>query len=150
MHRHSNISHWFHGTALFALIWIAVAPLGCASKPAPAFGGPVPQAIAPDRASAPSVPTNEKRFQLKVEMLQEEVTQLTRKVQASEQMYWGMMPAEWQVRVRAAKAEASQSAERIRYLEAMEALLARKLHSLQDEMKTYEAYQMSDPLVPRK
>ena len=46
--------------------------------------------------------------------------------------------------------DGTTASERMRYLEALETVLARKLRSLQEEVKTYEAYQMSDPLVPRK
>lgn len=150
MQMNPKISRYFHDALAFTLILAALLVVGCASKPAPAYADPVPTVSLPARATAPSVSPAERRLQSRIETLQEEVRGLSARVNASEQRYWGMMTSEWQDRVRAAKAKDATSAERTKYLEAMEALLSRKLRSLQDEMKTYEAYQMSDPLVPRK
>jgi len=146
----SNISRRFRGALALALILAALVVVGCASKPAPAHGDPVPTVVTPARALGATGSPAERRLQSRIETLQEEVRGLSARVNASEQRYWGMMTSEWQDRVRAAKAKDATSAERTRYLEALEDLLARKLRSLQEELKAYEAYQMSDPLVPRK
>jgi hypothetical protein len=135
---------------MLALLCLALANFGCASKSKVPTA--VPSEPAKERAvvALPGPSVSEKRLQLRIETLQEEVRGLSTRVDGSERAYWGAMPPTWQDKVRAAKAEASRPSERIRYLEALEAVLARKLRSLQDELRTYEAYQKSDPLVPKK
>jgi len=164
MHKPSNILRFCAGIPALTQILIALATGGCASKAQPKAAAPIYNGAAPDyidpspartgsaitRPATPPLDPAERRLQSRIETLQEEVRGLALKVEASERAYWGMMSADWQDRVRAARADGSRASERMRYLEAMETMLSRKMRSLRDEMKTYEAYQMSDPLVPRK
>jgi hypothetical protein len=164
MHKHSTLPRVCAGFSTLAMIWIAFASGGCASKASPKAAPPIYNGAAPDyidpspartgaavtRPATSPVEPAERRLQSRIETLQMEVRTLAVRVEASERAYWGMMPADWQEKVRAAKADGTRSSERMRYLEAMETVLSRKLRSLQEEMKTYQAYQMSDPLVPRK
>jgi hypothetical protein len=145
-----NLSRSFHGGLALALILFALAGAGCAHKQKIPTAVPSQPTTTSAARAASAASSSEKRLQLRVDMLDEEVRGLSARVAASEQTYWGMMSPDWQQRVRVARANGANSSERLRYLEAAEAVLSRKLRALQEEAKTYEAYQMSDPLVPRK
>lgn len=163
MQKDFNLPHVCVGLSAIAF-GLVLFTTGCASKAPPTAAAPIYNGAAPDyidssparvgaavsRPATPPLDPAERRLQSRIETLQEQVRGLALRVESSERTYWGMMSADWQEKVRAARADGSRAAERMRYLEAMETMLARKLRSLQDEMKTYEAYQMSDPLVPRK
>jgi len=145
-----NFSRSFQGGLALALILFALAGAGCARKQKIPTAVPSQPATSSAALTASTGSSSERRVQSRIESMQEEVRGLSLKVEASERAYWGSMPAEWQQKVRVAKTDGTTASERMRYLEALETVLARKLRSLQEEVKTYEAYQMSDPLVPRK
>jgi len=150
---HMNCSvlfHYSHGNLAFALALLALAAAGCSHQQKIPTAVPSQPSTTSAARAASEVSSSEKRLQLRVDTLDQEVRGFSARVAASEQAYWGMMSPEWQQKVRVARASGANSSERIRYLEAAEAVLSRKLRALQDEAKTYEAFQMSDPLVPRK
>ena len=109
--------------------------------------GPPLQAVTP--APPPEEATSEKRLQQKIDLMQEQIGLLSTRMDAMAKFHGPQMSPEWAEKVQAARAGASRPAERMRYLEATKALLARKLQALQAERKVYEEFELSDPSIPR-
>jgi hypothetical protein len=97
----------------------------------------------------PLVEPREKELQNQIDTMQEQVRTLTARTEAMAAFHAIRMGPKWVEKVKAAREEGSRPAERLRYLEAMKKLLARKLEALRDEMKVYEDFQASDPSIPR-
>jgi hypothetical protein len=95
------------------------------------------------------VDPREKELQGQIDLMQEQISALTTRTDALAGFHGGRMPPKWIEKVQAARAEASRPADRVRYLEAVKALLARRLQALRAEMKVYEEYEASDVSIPR-
>jgi len=137
------------GAIVFALASLLCAA-GCKHTP-PKSNTPVVDTQAPVIRSVPRAPVDprEREFQLQIESMQDEIRNLRVRTEAMAGVHGVRMTPKWVEKVKAAREKASRPAERIRYLEATKALLARQLEALRTEMKVYEEFQASDPSIPR-
>lgn len=142
------------GTLHLLLGFLLCAIVGCKhSEPAPPPKSKVPvtetQAPVAKRVPLPAEDPREKELQGQIDLMQEQTKILTSRTEALAAFHGLRMTPKWIEKVQAARADASRPAERMRYLEATKALLARKLQSLRAEMKVYEEYESSDAAIPR-
>lgn len=123
---------------------------GCRHGP-PKNTTPISETQAPvaKRTPRPDANPREKEFQAQIDLMQEQIKALAARTEALAQFHGLRMPPKWVEKLQAARADASRPAERMRYLEAAKALLARRLESLRSELKVYEEFQASDPTIPR-
>ena len=114
-------------------------------------GKSVSKTQAPPTKTAPRLVTDprEKEIQDQINVMQEQIGILTKRTETLAAFHGLQMGPKWVEKVHAARADASHPNERMRYLEATKALLARKLQSLRAEMKVYEEFEASDPAIPR-
>ena len=128
-------------------LWTMV---GCKHSP-PKNTTPVTDVQAPlvRNVSRPSVDSREKEFQQQIDAMQEQVAVLSARTESLARFHGLRMGPKWVEKVQAARDDASRPSERVRYLEATKALLARKLEALRTELKVYEEFQSSDPAIPR-
>jgi hypothetical protein len=138
------------GALAFPLVLFLWMTSGCKHAP-PKNTTPVTETQAPPVKSAlrPLVDPREKEAQNQIDSMQEEIRILTARTEALESFHRIRMGPKWIEKVQTAREEASRPAERLRYLEATKALLARRLQGLRAEMKVYEEFQSSDPAIPR-
>ncbi len=138
------------GALSFALVLFLWMTSGCKHGP-PKNTTPVTDTQAPTAKSAlrPLVDPREKEAQDQIDSMQEQIRILTARTEAMEKFHRVRMTPKWIDKVQTAREDASRPAERIRYLEATKALLARRLQGLRAEMKVYEEFQSSDPAIPR-
>jgi hypothetical protein len=146
-------THWISSRGAFFLtlglfLWTAT---GFKHGP-PKSKMPVPETQAPvvKSVSRPAVDPREKQFQEQIDSMQEQISALTARTDAMARFHGVRMGPKWVEKVQAAREEASRPSERMRYLEATKALLARKLQALRAEMKVYEEFELSDPAIPRR
>lgn len=149
-----NTKILFPRHALFlGLALVLSASAGCRHKPqTPAKSTmPVTEVQAPAVTSAPrsTVDPKEKRLQEQINLMQEQLGPMTARTEALARFYGSQMGPNWVGKVQRAREDASSESERLRYLEATKALLARRLNALRAEMKVYEEFAQSDPAVPR-
>jgi len=141
----------FRGALCLALVLSLWTTAGCRHA-SPKNTTPVSEIQAPiiKTVPRPSVDPREKEFQAQIDSIQEQIRILTARTEALAGFHSVRMGPKWVEKVQAARADASRPAERMRYLEAMKALLARKLQALRAEMKVYEEFESSDPSIPRR
>ena len=136
--------------ALGLMSWMAT---GCKHTPKapPKSTTPVPETQAPviKKITRPAEDPREKELQSQIELMQEQIKLLSARTEALAGFHGLRMPPNWIEKVQAARADASRPSERMRYLEATKALLARKLQALRNEIKVYQEFEASDPAVPR-
>ena len=127
-----------------------LAGAGCKHAP-PRNTTPLSETQAPLVADRPrpSDVLSEKRLQDQIDLMQEQIGIMSARTDALAKFHGTRMGPKWVEKVQAARADASRPAERMRYLEATKALLARKLQALQAERKVYEEFELSDPAIPR-
>lgn len=135
---------------LLAVGSLLLASPGCQHAP-PRNTTPLSETQAPLVADRPrpSEALSEKRLQGQIDMMQEQIGIMSARTDALAKFHGTRMGPKWVEKVQAARAEASRPSERMRYLEATKALLARKLQALQAERKVYEEFELSDPSIPR-
>ena len=138
------------GALSCALCLLLCTTWGCKHAP-PKITTPVTETQAPAVTSAlrPLVDPREKEAQEQINSMQEQIATLTARTEALARFHGIRMGPKWIEKVQSAREEASRPAERMRYLEATKALLARRLQALRAEMKVYEEFQASDPSIPR-
>ena len=127
------------------------AAAGCRHETEPPkITTPISETQAPlVKRPARAVDSRERELQLQIENMQEQIKVLTARTEGLAGFHSVRMGPKWDAKVEAARAGASRPDERMRYLEATKALLARKLQALRAEMKVYEDYEASDPAIPR-
>ena len=135
---------------LLAVGSLLLASPGCQHAP-PRNTTPLSETQAPLVADRPrsSEALSEKRLQGQIDLMQEQIGIMNARTDALAKFHGTRMGPKWVEKVQAARADASRPSERMRYLEATKALLARKLQALQAERKVYEEFELSDPSVPR-
>ena len=135
---------------LLAVFSLLLAGPGCQHAPS-RNTTPLSETQAPLVADRPrpSEALSEKRLQGQIDLMQEQIGLMSARTDALAQFHGTRMGPKWVEKVQAARADASRPSERMRYLEATKALLARKLQALQAERKVYEEFELSDPSVPR-
>ena len=133
--------------ALGLFLWMTSA---CKHTP-PKNTTPVTETQAPPVKSAlrPLVDSREKEAQDQIDSMQEQIRALTARTEVLSRFHGIRMSPKWIEKVKTAREGASRPSERMRYLEATKALLARRLEALRTELKVYEEYQASDPSIPR-
>jgi hypothetical protein len=145
-----NINRFLSRHALFLALGLFLWTTAGCKHTAPKNRTPVTETQAPETARArSSVDPSEKRFQQQIDLMQDQIRTLTAQTDALARFHGAQMGPKWVDKVQAVRAEASRPSERIRYLEATSALLARKLQSLRAEMKVYQEFEASDPAIPR-
>jgi hypothetical protein len=107
------------------------------------------QAAPAKSVSRPTEDPAEKRLQDQITSMQEQIGPLTERTEAMARFHGAAMGPKWVEKVQAARANASRPSERIRYLEATKALLARRLEALRAELKVYQEFESSDPAIRR-
>lgn len=147
-----NINRISSRCALVFTLGLFLCTSGCKHNPAPKKSTmPVTDVQAP--TAKPElrllVEPREKELQNQIDTMQEQIRILTARTEAMAAFHAIRMGPQWVEKVKAAREEGSRPADRMRYLEAMKTLLARKLEALRDEMKVYEDFQASDPAIPR-
>lgn len=145
--------HSLRVAGCLALGLLLLSAVGCKSTPKspPKNTTPVTDTQAPSvrEALRPMTTSEEKRMQDQIDAMQDQIRVLGARTDALATSYGALMSPQWRNKVLDARAGASRESERLRYLEATKALLARRLQSLQAELKVYEAFQLSDPSAPR-
>ena len=138
------------GTPWVAMSLMLCLGTGCHHDPARSTL-PVSEVQAPAVKAAPRpvADSAEKRLQDQINRMQEQIGTLTARTEALARFHGPRMGPNWIEKVQAAREQASRPAERERYLEATRALLARKLQSLEAELKVYQEFEASDPAIPR-
>lgn len=133
---------------IFVLAMFLGAGAGCKSSARPSAP---PVAKAPPDVVVKKVVTDsrEKRLQEQIGLMQEQIGPLTARTEALARFHGSQMGSKWVDKVQAAREDASNLSERLRYLEATKTLLARKLNALRTELKVYEEFELSDPTIPR-
>jgi hypothetical protein len=133
--------------ALGVFLWTTT---GCKHEPLKSKM-PVTDVQAPVAKSAlrPLAEPRETELQNQIEGMQEQIRTLTARTEALGNFHGLRMGPKWVEQVRTAREGASRPADRVRYLEATKALLARKLQALRAEMKVYEEFESSNPANPR-
>jgi hypothetical protein len=146
MNTHSILWRTALSLALGSSLWMS----GCKHGP-PKITTPVTDVQAPmiKSVSRPAVDPKEKQFQEQIDLMQEQIRSLAARTEALARSHGVRMGPKWVEKVQAAREEGSPPADRIRYLEATRALLARKLQALRAEIKVYEEFESSAPTVPR-
>lgn len=132
---------------------VLLATGGCKhrEKGVPKPATPVTETQAPVKKIAPSsFDLREKQLQGQIDSMQEQIRVLTARTEALAGFHRVRMGPKWVEKVEKARADASRPSERMRYLEATQALLARKLDALRAEMKVYQEFESSDPSIPRQ
>ena len=137
--------------SVLGLILWAVAGCKHREKKVPRPTTPVTetQAPVPRNVSRSSADSRERELQGQIDAMQEQIRALTARTEALAGFHRVRMGPEWVEKVEAARADASRPSERMRYLDATKALLARKLEALRAEMKVYQEFELSDPSIPR-
>jgi hypothetical protein len=128
-------------------LWMMV---GCKHSP-PRSTTPVTETQAPTAKSAlrPLIDPRERELQEQIDLMQDQIKALSARTEALARFHGLRMGPKWVAKVQAAREEASRPTERIRYLDATKALLARRVQALRTEMKVYEEFESSDPAIPR-
>jgi TolA-binding protein len=132
--------------ALCLFLWMAS---GCKHTP-PKNTTLVTETQAPTVKSVlrPLVDPREKEAQEQIDSMQEQIRTLAARTEVLHRFHRIRMSPKWLDKVQATREEASRPAERMRYLEATRALLARQLQALRAEMKVYQEFEASDPAIP--
>ena len=139
-----------NGALMLAAGLVLMGGVGCKHRP-PRNTTPVSETQAPLVATPPreTTRTSEKKLQGQIDLMHEQIGIMTDRNDALAKFHSTRMGPKWVEKVQAARADASRESERMRYLEATKALLARKLQALQTERKVYEEFELSDPSIPR-
>jgi len=142
------------GAQLLALGFLIWTSMGCRHgqpKSPPKSTLPISETQAPPAKTVarPTENSAERRLQDQINSMQEQIGPLTARTETLARFHGVRMGPKWAEKVQAARADASRPAERVRYLEATKALLARRLEALRTELKVYEEFQSSDPSIPR-
>lgn len=130
--------------------FLLIAAAGCKHDPQ-ISRTPPSQTQAPILRTAPrlTVTPRERELQVQIDAMQEQLKLFAARTEALWGFYGIRMSPKWAEKVQAARAEASKSSDRVRYLEATKALLSQTLEALRSELKVYEEFQKSDPAIPR-
>ena len=137
--------------ALGLLVWTSTGCRHAQAKSPAKSTLPISETQAPPAktVSRPTEDPAEKRLQDQINSMQEQIGPLTARTEAMARFHGVQMGPKWIERVQAARADASRPSERVRYLEATKALLARRLEALRAELKVYQEFESSDPAIPR-
>lgn len=137
-------------TFILALGLFLEAGAGCKSTPRKSTQS-VADTQAPTviKAAHPTTDSKEKRLQEQINLMQEQLGPLAARTEALARVHGSQMNQKWFEKVQAAREDASNLSERLRYLEATKALLARRLQALRAELKVYEEFELSDPTIQR-
>ena len=136
MNQNAIVSRAALPLALVLLVWTGAGCKHTSRKTKPAV-------VETPTVSRPVV-SSERRLQDQIDSMREQIGILSARAEAAARIHGSQMSPKWVDKVEAARTSGSNSSERMRFLDASKALLARKLQGLRDELKVYEEFLASE------